>query len=301
VQEYDLRTGRLLHDWDALAHIPLGDSYATVPTNGFPWDAYHVNSISLTGAGGFLVSMRNTWAAYQVDRAGQIDWTLGGRRSSFTLGPSAAFQWQHDVVPGPASTVSLFDDHCCQLTGGGTSVPATGPSRGLILKLDPLARTARLLAQYPGDGHFKTEYMGNTQPLPGGQAMVGWGSEPSFALYDRSGQTLLEGRLPGSDLSYRATLAPWVGLPLNPPAGAARRGADGRTVVYASWNGATRLAAWRVLALADSGRPTVVAHARKTGFETAIAVPVGQGPRFELQALAADGRIIGTSQPFSVG
>ena len=68
VQEYDLRTGKLLRTWDALRHIPLSDSIATVPTNGFPWDAYHVNAIDLTGNGGFVVSMRNTWAAYRVGK-----------------------------------------------------------------------------------------------------------------------------------------------------------------------------------------------------------------------------------------
>ncbi len=88
VQEYDLKTGALLRTWDALEHIPPGDSYATVPTNGFPWDTYHVNALELSGDGTFLVSMRNTWAAYLVNAAtGKIEWTLGGKRSSFTFGP----------------------------------------------------------------------------------------------------------------------------------------------------------------------------------------------------------------------
>ncbi len=98
VQEYNLRTGKLLRTWDALDHIPLDHSYATLPTNGFPWDAYHINSVQLTGSGSFLVSMRNTWAAYLVNIAtGKIDWTLGGRHTSFKLGQGATFQWQHDV------------------------------------------------------------------------------------------------------------------------------------------------------------------------------------------------------------
>ena len=80
VQEYDLRTGKLIRSWDALDHIPLSDSRASLPTNGFPWDAYHVNSINLAGDGTFVVSMRNTWAAYKVNIAtGAIEWTLGGR------------------------------------------------------------------------------------------------------------------------------------------------------------------------------------------------------------------------------
>ena len=44
---------------------------------------------------------------------------------------------------------------------------------------------------------------------------------------------------------------PWVGEPLTDPAGAARE-AGGCTTVYASWNGATELASWRVLAGSSS-------------------------------------------------
>jgi EmrB/QacA subfamily drug resistance transporter len=302
VQEYNLKTGELLHSWDALDHIPLDDSYASVPTNGFPWDAYHVNSIALTGKGDFLVSMRNTWAAYLVNIAtDKIEWTLGGKKSSFTFGPGADFQWQHDVAFGVGghsdSTITMFDDHCCQLTGGGTSVPATGASRGLVLNVDQSTRTATLLAQYAGGDKFETEYMGDTQPLANRNTFVGWGSEPYFSEYGPSGQQLLEANFPGPDLSYRETLEPWVGLPLTAPVGAARQ-ADGGTTVYASWNGATQVASWRVLAGSGAGRLTAVRTAAKTGFETAIPVPMGQ-QSFKVQALGAGGRVIGVSRSFS--
>ena len=305
VQEYNLKTGKLLRSWDALDHIPLGDSYASVPTNGFPWDAYHVNAIDLTGDGTFLVSMRNTWAAYLVNDTGKIEWTLGGKRSSFEFGPGAAFQWQHDVkleVGGRSdSTVTLFDDHCCQLTGGGTSVPATGPSRGLVLKLDQAARTATLVAQYPGGGKFETEYMGDTQPLQNGNTFVGWGSEPYLSEYSSSGRLLLEGSFPGSDLSYRSTLEQWVGLPLTGPAGAARQ-TDRKTTVYASWNGATEVVSWRVLADAGTGSgsasvrwpswrgPPGLASRRRSECRTGYR-------SFEVQALGANGGVIGTPGP----
>jgi Arylsulfotransferase (ASST) len=302
VQEYDLDTGKLIRSWDALDHISLDDSRATLPTNGFPWDAYHVNSINLPGDGTFVVSMRNTWAAYKVNIAtGAIEWTLGGRQSSFKLGKGAAFQWQHDVVvyPGGAGgvLVTLFDDHCCQITGGGTYVSPTAPSRGLVLKLDPQSRTATLAGQYGHGDNFDSEYMGSIEPLPGGNEFVGWGSAPFFSEYDSSGQMLLDARLPGSDITYRATVEPWVGLPLYPPAGAARRG-RGKTTVYASWNGATEVASWRVLGGGGAGELTTVASAAKSGFETGI--PVAQGYQtFEVQALGAGGRVLGTSQPFT--
>jgi EmrB/QacA subfamily drug resistance transporter len=298
VQEYNLKTGKLLRTWDAFDHIPLHESQASLPTNGFPWDAYHVNSIELTGNGALLVSMRDTWAAYLVDiDTGKIEWTLGGRNSSFKFGRGAGFQWQHDVQLQPDSTVSLYDDHCCQLTGGGTYVNPTAPSRGLVLKLDQQTRRATLAAQYTRGADFDAAYMGNAQPLPNGDVFVGWGSEPYFSEHSRSGRLLFEGELPGPNLTYRATLAQWLGLPLSPPVGVARR-ADGQTTVYASWNGATELASWRVLAGPSAGRLTVVATHAKSGFETAIGVQSYKS--FNVQALSADGRVIGACRPFTL-
>ena len=299
VQEYNLKTGRLLRTWDAREHIPLNDSYATLPTNGFPWDAYHVNSVQLVGKGSFLVSMRNTWAAYLVNAdTGGIEWTLGGRHTSFRPGPGAAFQWQHDVRLGPGSTVTMYDDHCCQLTSGGTNVKATGPSRGLELRLDRQKGTATLAAQYVRERGFASDYMGDAQTQPNGNVFVGWGSEPYFSEYSRSGRLLLDGEFPWPDLTYRARLEQWVGEPLYPPVGAARQTAGGATV-YASWNGATRVASWRVLAGAGAGRMAAVASAAKSGFETKIPLR-GSYASFEVEALDASGRELGASRPFSV-
>src|SRR5205823_9247192 len=104
VQQYDLKTGRVLRTWDALnpghkANIPLSDSRQRPPSSGSDaWDAYHVNTVQTLGAGQILVSMRNTWAAYLVDaNTGRTVWTLGGRHSSFKSATNARFAWQHDV------------------------------------------------------------------------------------------------------------------------------------------------------------------------------------------------------------
>ena len=300
VQEYDLKTGKLLYSWDAIAksHIPLSDSYASLPTNGFPWDAYHVNSIDLVGNTSFLVSMRNTWAAYLVNiKTGAIQWALGGKHSSFKLGPGADFQWQHDVVLQPGSVVTMFDDHCCQLTGGGTYVPASEASRALVLKLDQSRHTVTLTARYGDSFGLTSDYMGDTQPLPNGNVFVGWGSSPYLTEFSASGTPLLDGVLPRPDLSYRASVEPWVGTPLSPPLGAARE-SDGKTTVYASWNGATQLAAWKVLAGSGAGGLTVVASAARSGFETAIALQRSYAS-VEVEALDAAGHVIGTSQAFA--
>jgi EmrB/QacA subfamily drug resistance transporter len=298
VQEYDLKTGKLLRSWDALAHIPLSDSQATLPTNGFPWDAYHVNSIDLLGNGTFLVSMRNTWAAYLVNIAtGKIEWTLGGRHSNFTFGPGAAFQWQHDVKMPSATTVTMFDDHCCQLTGGGTYVEPSASSRAIVLKLDVQTHTATLAAAYGEGEGVSSDYMGDTEPLASGDVFVGWGSEPYISEFSKSGKLIFEGEFPRPDLSYRSMLEQWVGLPLSKPVGAIRQTA-GNSTVYASWNGATRVASWRVLAGPSTAKLALVASAGRSGFETAIPMAHSYDT-YEAQALDASGRVIGTSAPFA--
>jgi hypothetical protein len=298
VQEYNLKTGKLLRNWDALSHIPLSDSEAPVPTNVSLWDPYHLNSIDLPGDGSFVISMRNTWAAYKVDIAtGAIEWTLGGKHSSFAFGPGAEFQWQHNVTVYPGTPlVTVFDDHCCQ-SGPANKQVATGPSRGLVLRLDPRTHTAGIVAQYTHGAGFDSEFMGNIEPLPGGNEFVGWGSMGRFSEFTASGRMLLDALLPSPDVIYRATVQPWIGLPLYPPSGAARR-QDGRTIVYASWNGATEVASWRVL-VGSNGRALMRGvTAAKTGFETPIAIRSDQRV-FRVQALNGRGRVLGSSAPFT--
>ena len=98
----------------------------------------------------------------------------------------------------------------------------TAPSRGLVLKLNQATHTASLVGVYSHGDNFDADYMGSVEPLPGGNEIVGWGSAPYLSEFNAQGQLLLDGVFPGPDLSYRAQVEPWVGLPLYPPAGAAR-------------------------------------------------------------------------------
>lgn len=293
-QEYNLRTGQLLYSWDALQHVPLSDSYATTPTNGFPWDAYHINAIQPLGNGKLLVSLRNTWAIYLIEQSsGRILWTLGGRSSSFKFGQGAEFQWQHDArLTGP-TTVTVFDDHCCQLTSGGTYVTPTAPSRGLVLHLNFAAHTATVERVYRHHPPIDAAYMGNVQPLPTGQTFVGWGSEPYFTLYGPNGEVQLEGILPGPNLTYRAYVASWEGEPLQPPAVALRRQGD-KEIAYMSWNGATKLARWQLLGGPSATDLHPLGEGQRTGFETALPVPPGTA-FIQARALSSTGRVLASS------
>jgi Arylsulfotransferase (ASST) len=300
VQEYDLTTGKLVRNWDALAHIPLTESQThPAPVPGIPWDPYHVNGIDLTGNGSFVTSMRNTWAGYMVNSRGQIVWTLGGNASTFRFGPNAQFEWQHNIELHPGGEVSLFDDACCGVLGPGAFAPPSGPSRGLVLKLNPIADTATLVAQYDA-GHpgLETANQGDTQLLPNGNVLVGWGGQPWFSEYSRAGKLLLDARLPGPDISYRAYVQPWAGTPFFPPSGAART-ANGKTTVYASWNGDTQVVAWRVLGGPNATHLKAVATRSKRGFETVISLSRAYKV-FKLQALDAKGHVLRSSRAFSV-
>jgi hypothetical protein len=71
--------------------------------------------------------------------------------------------------------------------------------------------------------------------------------------------------------------------------------------VYASWDGATRAVAWRVLAgSSKTSLSQVVKRVAKTNFETAISVP-GNHSWFEVEALGSSGKVLGTSKPFGSG
>jgi len=308
VQEYNLTTGKLIRSWDALKHIPLTDTHSLAPDNSFPFDAYHVNSLDLVGKDTLLVSMRNTWAVYLINMdTGKIEWQLGGRHSSFTFGNGAAFSWQHDVTLLPGNEISMFDDHCCEQTGGGTYLTPTAPSRVLVLRLDRAGHTATLVSQYhhageAGEG-VDASYMGAANMLADGHVFSGWGNLPYFAEYAKSGQLVLDGVFPGSDLSYRATKIPlsaWVGEPPLSALRAVARTAAGRSTVYVSWNGATQVASWRVLAGASAGQLSPVAKVAKSRFETKVSLSQAY-QFFQIQALDASGKVIGSTKVFEPG
>jgi hypothetical protein len=297
IQEYDLRTGKLLKTWDALDHIPLTDSYASLPASPtVAWDAYHVNSIDSVGADRYLVSMRNTWAAYLIDtRTGSIEWTLGGKHSTFKFAAGAVFHWQHDARLHKGNLVSVFDDACCSI--GTTFGPPSGPTRGLVLKLNTAAKTVTQTAQYTRGKKFNAAFLGNTDLLPNGNVSVGWGSQPFFSELSSTGKVLLDAAFPNPDVNYRTHVQGWTGNPSRGPNAVVRKGKKG-ALVFASWNGATSLAAWRVLAGNDAKHlAIVVSRQGKSGFETQIKLRSSY-KAYKVQALDSKGHVLRTSGQF---
>jgi hypothetical protein len=266
VQELALPSGRVLFEWRSLDHVGVDETHATFV--GHPMDYFHVNSIDLTADGSLLVSARNTWAVYKISRkTGEVLWRLGGRKSDFAMGKGTVFAWQHDARHHGNGVISIFDD--------GAAPQVEPQSRVLLIALDGKHGRARLVREYKHHpGRLVTQFMGNAQVLGNGNVVVGWGSEPYLTEFDAAGSIVFDAKLPDTGQNYRAFRFPWVGRPETRPA-LVYRFAKGRRRMYVSWNGATEVASWQVLA---GGSPATLAPAQtvtKRSFETAFEVPAG--------------------------
>jgi hypothetical protein len=287
VQEVDIHTGLVMWEWRSLGHVSVSQSYSQPPASptGY-FDYFHLNSAQMLGEGNVVISARNTWGVYALNaHTGRIIWQIGGKKSTFALGPGVPFAYQHNALLS-GSALTLFDDE------GAPTIK--GPSRGETIKLDLKHRAATLVNQLVrSPGPVTTGSQGNVQALPGGGSMVGWGGLPNFTEFNAQGQVVYDAQLPRGENSYRVYRQPWVGEPATPPAIAARTTAA-TTNVYASWNGATTVASWQLLTGPSATQLTAVSTTPKTGFETTITAPASA--YVQVRALSASGKVLATSK-----
>jgi arylsulfotransferase ASST len=287
IQEIDIKTGLVMFEWHAVDHVPITESFFKTNAKGFVYDPYHMNSVALDSDGNLIVSMRNTWAVYKVNRqTGAVMWTLGSNKSNFKMGSGASTAFQHDAIIQPDGSITMFDD------GGGP--PTVRAGRAVRISVNAAKGTATLLNQYKHSPALNTNFEGNAQVLPNGDVFVGWGQQPYFTEFSASGKMLFDARFTSNTSSYRAYRMPWTGQPATPPSIAVANNNDGTTEVWASWNGATSVASWQVLAGSDPKSLVPLLTTAKRGFETAIAAPTGM-PDFAVQALDSGGHVLATS------
>ena len=293
LQELELPSGRVLFEWRSLDHVTIDESHAAISTDT-PYDYFHINSIELDADGNFLVSARNTWAIYKIDRGtGNIRWRLGGKKSDFAMGPGTGFAWQHDARHHGATDqlVSLFDD--------GAAPQVQPHSKALVLALDPKRMRATLHRKYIHDPPVLAHALGSTQLLPNGNVLVGWGTAPWLSEYTHDGRLVFDAHLPAGGQNYRVLKMPWHGRPTDRPAIAALR-RHGRRLVYASWNGATEVHSWRLETGPTGASLPTVSATRRTGFETELAAPA-DARYAAVVALDAHGRPLGRSKTAKFG
>jgi hypothetical protein len=204
------------------------------------------------------------------------------------MGPGTGLAYQHDPRLLADGTISVFDN--------GSSPTVHSQSRGVILRIDARRKAVTRVSQIVHTPPLIAESQGNLQALGNGDWFVGWGEVPQFSEFASGGQLLFDARFPRWTQSYRAYRLPWTGTPAHAPVLAFQPAIGGGGVLYASWNGATLVSSWRVLAGTNPAALTPVAQSARGGFETAIALSAATiGPYVAVQALDSAGRVLGAS------
>jgi hypothetical protein len=254
LQEIDIATGELLFEWrltDHLEHPALQNSSGGFVADG-SFDYFHMNSIDKDSKGNYLISLRHLHVlVYVRGITGDILWTLGNDFGDFkdlSQGDATGFRWQHDArwISEDDGIISLFDN------GMAHKHPDATYSQGLIIQLDFLNWTAKLLQNYTSRDLIGSASQGNVQllsrPHDKDHVFIGWGASAAFTEHNIRGDLLCETHFGASLLfyfervkSYRTFKTfDWKAIPAawDPEA----QIADNE--IYVSWNGATEVAYW---------------------------------------------------------
>lgn len=280
-QEVDTETGKLLFEWRSLDHIDPHESWVPPAsteisgdgsTKDTPWDYFHINSVDKNDEGDYLISARHVSALYKISgKDGHVMWRLNGAKSDYNL-EDFHFSSQHDarwVSDNDTHTVvSLYDN----ASNGFNDSWAV--SRGMILTMDHQAKVAWMDQEYlhpafDGIG-LRARSQGNTQILPNGHVVQGWGPDCYITEHLADGTPIFSAWAARIGMMiYRAYKFEWKGEPLWDPNAFSYSNNNNGTAFYASWNGATEVTHWRFYGGPSRDGPfTLVETVEKQGFET---------------------------------
>ena len=214
VQEIDIRTGKVLFQWNSADHVPYRDSELPRPASAAtPWDWFHINAVHLDTDGNLLIDSRYTWTTYKVSlRTGKIIWGLGGKQSTFKLKAARGqvldragkiFAYQHDPEALGHGDYTFFDDE----SAGATAL--LHHSRVVTVQLDLATKVATLVKSVDQPEGLVATAEGNAQTTRNGDLFVGWGRLPYISEFSPSGRLLFNAKFPAGVTTYRAYRLPW--------------------------------------------------------------------------------------------
>ncbi|KAF5528928.1 hypothetical protein FMEXI_14461 [Fusarium mexicanum] len=302
-QEVELETNRVTNVWRSFTHVNLTDTmvnYSPKKTfmhgDGFDW--FHIDSVSKTSKGHYLVSSRSLSAIILL-QADSLNprWVLGGKRNQFkdlSGGNATNFANQYDAkfVQGNESQISFFDN---RVTTSG-SCSGENCSRGVVVELDYEEITVRLLHEFYHPQKISSGSGGSVQGLDNGNFLIGWGANPGITEHTSNGTVVMDiqrGVIPHAtdgdpdlDMSvYRAWKMDWIGRPpWGPSIASALPGNEAtNATIYVSWNGDTQVDRWEVYVGEDdknaTSSPRLLANSSRFGFETEILLETLPLPR----------------------
>jgi hypothetical protein len=293
-QEIDVKTGLVRREWTSADHVALSESVASAEKSSteWPFDFFHLNTIDPRGDGTTLLSSRNTSALWLInDKTGQVIEKIGGKKSSVKMEAGSETAYQHDAMTLPNGQISIFDN------GGSPWVHEQ--TRGAIVEVS--GGKDRLVQELRHSSPLKANSQGDVQQMSNGNWFMGWGQEPYFSEFSSSGQMIYDAHMWAQPVkyeteSYRTYKFEWKATPYWPPSLAARK-SGGSVEAWASWNGATEVASWRLLGGSSATQLSPIGNASSSGFETTLH---GQDqPYLAVQALNSAGEVIGNSKPIS--
>ena len=268
-------------------------------TPTLPWDWFHINAVDQNADGDYLVSARHVSTIYKVSgQDGHVIWRLGGKMSDFHFPTGLNFSFQHDArwreENATTTILSLFDN------GSNGFNETSKYSRGMILKVDHTDNTVTLLRHYVAPLKLLSASQGNLQVLGPNSAwdtantFFGWGNNAYISEYLNDGTMVLQGHFATTgSMNYRAFKQNITTNPTdNPALYTYAHNDNAATIYYMSWNGATRVAQWRMYGSSDRNGPwNVIDTVDKAGFETTF-----RAPRFHawtlVEALDSDGNAL---------
>ena len=288
-----------MYEWTSLDHVALERILRARERQldtAYPFDFFHINSINLDPDGSLLISGAQHLDGLRPQRpqTGRSTGGWGASTASFAMGPGTAHRLAaRSARARRTGRISIFDN--------GASPTVHSQSRGIVARASnrrPRRRrcVSRIHAHAALICRRARATCRRSPTATGSSAGARYRTSPSSAPRARCCSTRTS---PPRDQSYRD-------LPLRldrrrprtrrrSPCSRAWRGRGrGAGTVYASWNGATLVASWRVLAGAAAHSLRPVAQAPRSGFETAIALPAGTAGRYlAVQALGAAGQVLG--------
>ena len=138
------------------------------------------------------------------------------------------------------------------------------------------------------------------QRQPNGNYVVGWGSDKQFTEYMAEGEVVFDATFNDSAVaSYRAYKDAWAGFPKSRPAIFSEAVGDGATV-WASWNGSTSVASWKVFTGETADSLTEVGSSPWEDLETEISIPTVES-KVQVVAFDKDGKRLRQSGLIALG
>ena len=201
--------------------------------------------------------------------SGRVLWRLGGLESSFKMGPGTETAWQHDGRVLPDGEVTLLRR---RLEPADPPPVARGADRARLQ--DPRgAAGARLRA--PRTRRCSPRARATCRRCADGNVAGGLRRRArDQRVLQRAARCCSTPTSPIDMSFYRAFRYPWSGRPLTPPAVLATLNNTGEeTIVHMSWNGASEVASWRILAGATGGPLAARATIPDGGFESSVTLP----------------------------